>query len=405
MRVCGPRVGRNRDPAGTLMRRATPLGVLVTLVVGLWAHEVVAHDPSVSGGLFRTRDAGTTWLHLNPGIFVSGALALAVSPLDPNHLLLATESGVSRSRNGGRDWTIEAPDILVGPIFAAIFDIDSERALVSGASAIFRTDGDRWQMIRTPAGAAPARALVSGSVRGRIYLAGWTGLYRSDDWGRTWVSVGDALQAEHATALLVLPGRANEVYAVAAGRFWASVDGARTWQLRNEGLPAGSVKVVGSDPSNSARMWAVAAGEVFQTDDRGQRWHPVGKPLAESRVIARAIAVWGQTILIATDRGVFRSVDAGERWEIASDNLPAHLGAGVLLRDPQSPATFYAGFAPRSAEELAQWSSQGSRSAARLDIALLVGSYAFLALLMLGAGTVVRRLARKHDRALPNRDA
>ena len=52
-----------------------------------------AHDASAWGGLFRTRDAGATWLQVNPGSFVSGALALAVSPVDQHHLLLATDVG------------------------------------------------------------------------------------------------------------------------------------------------------------------------------------------------------------------------------------------------------------------------------------------------------------------------
>src|SRR4029450_12720272 len=92
-------------------------------------------------GLFRTRDAGATWLPVNPASFVNGALAVAVSPVDPHHLLLATDTGVSRSRNGGRDWMIEARDVLFGPSFAVTFDVDGGRALVAGASAGFRGGG------------------------------------------------------------------------------------------------------------------------------------------------------------------------------------------------------------------------------------------------------------------------
>ena len=119
---------------GAWCRRRLALLTLALVVGALWAGDVPAHDASAWGGLFRTRDAGATWQHLTPASFGSGALALAISPVDANHLLLATDSGVSRSRNGGRDWEIEAPGILIGPAFAVAFDVDGEHALVSGAS-------------------------------------------------------------------------------------------------------------------------------------------------------------------------------------------------------------------------------------------------------------------------------
>ncbi len=381
--------------------RETPdrLGAFVlALVVALWPGDVPAHDASAWGGLFRTRDAGVAWLPVNPGSFVSGALALAVSPVDPHHVLLATDTGVLRSRNGGRDWVIEARDLLVGPAFAAAFDVDGERALVSGASAIFRSDGDTWRPVRSPRGAVPARALVSGSAGGRVYLAGWAGLYRSDDWGQSWVSVGDGLAAEHVSAVVVQRGRADEVYVVAGAHFWASTDAGRGWQLRGDGLPPGALEVVALDPSDSNRLWSVAAGQVFRSDDQGQRWRPVGGPVPQQPVVTRGVAVLDHVILMATDRGVYRSSADGERWTLSNGNLPAHLGAGLLVRDPLDPATVYAGFALTSSDELSRRATEGVGALRRLDMVSLAGGLAFLALLLLAAVAVVRRLARTHNR-------
>jgi len=371
---------------------------VLLLIVALSRADAPAHDASAWGGLFRTRDAGATWLHVNPASFVSGALAVAVSPVDPHHLLLATDTGVSRSRNGGRDWVIEAPDVLVGPAFTVAFDVDGGRTLVAGASAIFRGDGDRWSPLRLPSGSTPPRALVSGSVRGRVYLAGWAGLHRSDDWGASWVKVGDGIRAKYAAGVVVPPGRPEHVYVVAGGRFWASIDAGRNWQLRGGGLPASGIEVVAVDPSDADRLWSVAAGQVFRTEDQGQSWRPVGAAVPDKPVVARAVAVVDHVMLVATDRGVYRSADDGQRWELSTDNLPAHLGAELLVRDPLSPATVYAGFALTPHDELLRRAVEGGGPLGRLDLVNAAGGLAFLALLFLAAGLVVRRVARTHYR-------
>src|SRR6266581_5515164 len=119
-------------------------GVIAALaqVVLLWSSAVSAHDASAWGGLFRSRDHGATWFLASPGTFPTAAIALAVSPTDGNHLLLATDSGLLRSRNGGRDWSREASNVLTGAVFAAAFAGDGRRALVSTGTEIFGSDAD-----------------------------------------------------------------------------------------------------------------------------------------------------------------------------------------------------------------------------------------------------------------------
>ena len=170
------------------------------------------------------------------------AIALAVSPVDGNHLLLATDSGLLRSRNGGLEWTVEAPSVLVGAVFAVAFDADGRRALASTGSAIFRSEDDRswesWHRAATPPEAAPARVLVAGA-RGRAYLAGWRRVYRTEDGGASWSDAAAGLPDEPVAALAVVPGPAEILYAVVAGRAWTSADAGRTWQERGTGLQIG----------------------------------------------------------------------------------------------------------------------------------------------------------------------
>jgi photosystem II stability/assembly factor-like uncharacterized protein len=377
------------------------LATLLSAVLLAWPPAACAHDPSAWGGLFRSRDAGATWFPANPGRFVSGALALAVSPTDVNHLLLATDSGLLRSRNGGRDWRLEAGTVLIGAVFAVAFDADGRRALASTGSAILRSeDGVGWLGSPAPPGAAPARAIVRGTATGRGYLVGWRGLFRSDDWGASWAPLSDRLPAEPVTALSVTPGPPETLYALAGDRIWASSDGGRAWARRDRGLPAGPVDALAPDPRASERLWASSGEQLFRSNDGGERWTAIGRPLSEPNTSVRGIAVStsGWTVVLSTDRGLYRSVDAGARWEFVVDgNLPVHLEAGPLVSDPVDPATLYAGFGLRPYAEVWRTAAEGGTSLGRLDAVSLVGGAAFLIALALGAVAALRRVARYYQ--------
>jgi len=364
----------------------------LTLLLVLWPSSASTHDPSAWGGLFRSRDHGATWVPANQRLFVGGALVLAISPTDVNHLLLGTDSGLLRSRNGGRDWTLEAPALLVGAVFAVAFAADGHRALVSTSLGIFRSEMENsWHEASAPRGAAPARVIVRGAEAGRVYLAGWTGLSRSDDWGRSWWNTADGLPDGPTTALLVMPGPVETLYAIVGGRIWASVDGARTWASRGAGMSTVSVDALGLDAANSAQLWAARADRLFRSDDGGASWKAVGR-LPEANITVRGITATEEAVVVTTDRGLYRSIDGGDRWALVIENLPAHLEAGPLVRDPVDPATLYAGFALVPSPELWRRAAEHEGALARVSLTSLVGSVVLLVLVVLGALAALRWL-------------
>jgi len=182
--------------------------LILLLAVG-FALPASAHDPSAWGGLFRSRDFGANWFPADAGLFIGGALGIAVHPQDPAQLLYGTDARLLRSKNGGRDWTTEAAATMPGAVFAVAFDADGKGALASSGTRIFYTnDGDSWQDALAPGGAAPARAFVrSSAVADRVYLAGAHGLFLSDDRGHSWSRAGDGVFPESVvSALVVTPG-------------------------------------------------------------------------------------------------------------------------------------------------------------------------------------------------------
>ncbi len=378
-------------------------GVIAVLaaVVLLWSSAAAAHDASSWGGLFRSRDHGATWFLASPGTYPTAAIALAVSLTDHNHLLLATDTGLLRSRNGGRDWSREAPNVLVAAVFAAAFASDGQRALVSTASEIFRSDADNdWRPTRAPRGAVPARTIARGAAPGRAYLAGWTGFARTDDWGASWSDAAAGLPGAPVTSLLVIPGPPDVVHVVVEDHIWSSQDGAQTWVKR--AATADGVEALGDDAGGATRLWAARGNRLLRSDDGAASWRPAGRPLPEANASVRGISATGDVVVLTTDRGIFRTSDGGERWMPLVDNLPAHLEAGPLVRDPSEPARLYAGFGVTPYPELWRRAVEGAAVWQRIDASSLLGAAAFL--ILLGAvGVAALRRLRRHYRAEPLR--
>jgi len=394
---------RIRPRLQTTSMSAAPLLVAALLsAILISPTQVRGHDPSAYGGLFRSRDGGMTWVPANPGRIVSGAIALAVSPVEPNHLLLATDSGLLRSRNAGLDWSLEAPSLLVGAVFAVAFDADGNRALASTGTALFRSGEDHtWREVSAPSGTLPARLLVPDGP-GRIYLVGWRQLYTSTNWGTSWSAVASPLPDAPITQLLVAHG-AGTVYAIAGDRLWKADDGTSVWRLADAGLPQGSVNALSGDPREPRRLWATARGQVFRSDDAASNWRSWGRPVENVPIVVRGIALssGGRDAVVTTDRGLYRSAD-GTRWDIPGDNLPAHLEAWPLVRDPTDPATLYAGFALIPYPELWRLAAEQTSALARIEPMGFAGGVAFLVLIGL-SGVALLRALRRYDRDHPAR--
>jgi photosystem II stability/assembly factor-like uncharacterized protein len=374
--------------------------LILLLAAGL-ALPASAHDPSAWGGLFRSRDFGANWFPADAGLFIGGALGVAVHPQDPAQLLYGTDARLLRSKNGGRDWVTEAAATMPGAVFAVAFDADGKGALASSGTRIFYTnDGAAWQDAAAPGGAAPARAFVRNStVANRVYLAGAHGLFLSDDRGRSWSRAGDGVLPESAVStLLVTSGPSENVYAVIDGNIWISGDGARNWQMHAAGLPAGRVETLAADVRNAARLWNVAADQVFVSDDAGAKWTAYGRPLPDPGTMVRGLAASedAKTLVLSTHRGVLRSTDGGQSWAQVESTLPVHLESGLLLRDAHDAATLYAGFSLTPYGEMWRRAEQGGSLLAQLDPLSLAGGVAFLLFMVVTGILFTRWLLRRY---------
>jgi photosystem II stability/assembly factor-like uncharacterized protein len=384
-----------------LVLRSLVASVLaVQLLVGSTA---LAHDPSAYGGLFRSRDFGATWLNADVGLFLGGAVSVAVNPRDSNHLLLGTDGNLLVSRAAGRDWKVDSSATLFGAVTALAFLPDGQSALCSTPGGIFRLDAGRWTPTDAPNGAFPARAISAGAAPDRFYLLGRRDLFRSDDGGRRWHRVEHTLaEQSELSELAVILQPAEILLAIIDGKLMASRSGGRDWTPQRSGLSDEKVEALSADPAVPGRLWIAQASRLYVSDDSGERWRTVGQPLPEPDTSVRAIAgdAQGRTLVITTHRGMYRSADAGKNWNLLEANLPVHLEAKPLVRDPGHAQTLYAGYSLLPYGEIWRIAVEGGNLLARVDTVSLAGGLAFLLLLALGGFFAARALSRRGTRAV-----
>src|SRR4029450_3693561 len=106
--------------------------------------------------------------------------------------------------------------------------------------------------------------------------------------------------------------------------------------LDGSGGGAGApVDTIVTDATRPQRLWAAAGGRLPLTADLGSSWHSAGRSLPEARARVRGIAASAdaRTLVVSSDRGLYRSENGGETWAPKEDNLPTHIEAGPLARD------------------------------------------------------------------------
>ena len=137
-----------------------------------------------SAGFAKSDDRGQSWRLSNAGLTSFDVQALAVDPSDPDHLVIATNVGLFRSADAGETWvpaaTVSAVSSLtVDPasgnvIYAATYGYGVRKS-TDGGDTFTPPGGGHWQ--------GPL-VMVPGSPR--VYAGAGPALYKSDDGGASW---------------------------------------------------------------------------------------------------------------------------------------------------------------------------------------------------------------------------
>jgi hypothetical protein len=192
---------------------------------------------------------------IDAGLFVGGAITIAIDPADANHLFYATDTRLLQSRNGGRDWVQDPSPFFIGPTLGVAFAREGKAVLAATAAGVFISDsGAEWKSVNISPSASPALTVLAGARPAQFLVVGAHGTYRSDDRGQTWKRLGEALPAAP-SALMISADDAHALLAIVQGSPFVSTDDGATWQEHRSGLSNVSLEMLTGDVV-AKRVWA-----------------------------------------------------------------------------------------------------------------------------------------------------
>lgn len=144
----------------------------------------------------------------------------------------------------------------------------------------------------------------------------------SQDGGRSW-SAADSAYPRYAVSQAVFSADGRRVFCAAPGNPIIRFPGPKTLPVPDgaQGLPC--LAVIGS------RLLAgFSAGGLLRSDDDGESFHPAGQGLGGDGV--SELAAGSTSVFARTGKGVFRSVDSGQSFQLI---LPGNLAdTGLIVR-------------------------------------------------------------------------
>ena len=157
---------------------------------------------------------------------------------------------------------------------------------------------------------------------GLAFAAKKSGLYRSNDKGKTWEDAFSSLNLSAPlpiTFTAVAPaGEITYVFACAEGQILRSLDAGQTWTWQTAKLdtPAPLVTALVASPNfakDGTLLAATMQDGIFRSTDRGVSWTGWNFGLYDPNINAVAFAD-SQTIFAGTQSSIFRSTNAGRSW-------------------------------------------------------------------------------------------
>jgi hypothetical protein len=345
-RTIGPRPSQKRS-CGSCPSGLYGLTVAVAIDPNRARTVYASWSGDYGANLYKSADGGDSWHPIEGKAPRPWLRLLALDPHRSGAIYGVDQAlpGVIKSTDGGVTWRVVGlAQRRIGSLW-----VDPGRP-----ETLYATDISRPGVLESTDGGATWRGVGKGELilygsvvtspqaSGTVYAAGEDGFVKSVDGGRTWLSANTGLVSTSIDALILAPGSSKILYAATRQGMFKSADGGRAWRLANSGLGKKSVIALAVSPQSPGAIYAGTRGfGVSKSTDGGLSWRPVNAGLPAKIVETLAIDPQSpSTVYVgASSRGVFKTVNGGATWRATNGvrNVQA------LAVDPREEGRVFAG--------------------------------------------------------------
>ena len=274
-------------------------------------------DMNNCASVYKSSDMGETWEQLDVAFADPSEGSLYVDDYNPDIAYVVFSRKIFRTTDGGKSWTqfFNTHDIPEVPNVGV-------------------------------------ESLVVGENSDELYIAGFQGLWRSDDFGEHWHPRNKGFIGSEVVD--IVKSKDGTIYAgtYTLGMF-KSTDNGQSWSFASYGLENPYVMSIAV---NSENVYVTTNGGIYISKDKAKTWQPVGIESFEQSGHWKDIAhfhgidIDGDRIYVGgggdqytpKGSGIFISEDNGQTWTNSNEGFETDVHVSKILVSPYDSSIVYA---------------------------------------------------------------